>query len=175
MDFSQYLQDYMRMKQLRGVTPGRREATALFAPYFDKQAYIEALQRKQALEEKELESKEKHWGESLAWDREKAANTLATKKQIAEGDMLSSRDIAMARIASNEAISRGDLDTRWKIAQANIAWDKQKAADLLAFDVWRNSLLMDSARRRDSNALWGNVISGLGALGSGLLLKKYWS
>jgi len=173
MDFSQYLQAYMNAKNLRGVTPGRNEATRLYAPYFDKQFAVEMMQRKQALAEKEQAAKEDYQGKSLAWDKEKATNTLATQKELAEGGMASRKSIAMAGLGADYGISMANLASRRDISTANLDWSKQQAANNLAFDMWRNGLLQDSAGRSDANSTWGNAIASLGSLGSGLLLRKY--
>ena len=87
MDFSQYLQDYMNIKRLQGVTPGRKTSTALFAPYFDRQFDVNMAGRKMNLAEQAQTSKEKQQGESLAWEKERTGNILAWNKEKTISDL----------------------------------------------------------------------------------------
>ena len=80
MDFSQYLQQYLEAKRLRGVTPGRGASQALFAPYFNRRYRINEEGRRQDLAERAQTFTEKRAGEGLAWSKENAIQTLALQK-----------------------------------------------------------------------------------------------
>ena len=87
MDFAQLINDYMNIKRLRGVTPGAKEASAIFAPYFNRQAdvnirskQLDLAERGQVLSEQAQAAKQQQATEGLAWDKEKAINALALQK-----------------------------------------------------------------------------------------------
>ena len=80
MDFSQFLQQYLDAKRLRGVTPGRGASQALFAPYFNRQYDVNMAGRRQDLAERAQTFTEKRAGEGLAWSKENAIQTLALQK-----------------------------------------------------------------------------------------------
>lgn len=88
MQFGQYLNDYLKLKALRGgVTPGSREASQVLSPYFDKTAAANIAGQKLALQEKELNFQNQKNTESLAWDKEKTTNQLAYQKWLSQQEM----------------------------------------------------------------------------------------
>jgi len=83
IDFYQYLQKYLEAKRLRGVTPGQGASTALFAPYFNRQAAGNIEGRRLDLAERAQASKEKQQAEGLAWQKENSQQRLAWQKESA--------------------------------------------------------------------------------------------
>ena len=81
MDFSQYLQTYLEAKRLRGVTPTVGASTGLFAPYFNRQAAVNATGKRLDLAEKDLAFKKTSAAEGLAWDRQKSTEGLAWNRE----------------------------------------------------------------------------------------------
>jgi hypothetical protein len=94
MDFSQYLQDYMTIKQLRGKSPGTRTSQAIFSPYFDRKSRVDLAGRRLNLAEKSQAAEEKQASERLAFRKENTLESLALEKwhqqqlmnQAARGD-----------------------------------------------------------------------------------------
>jgi hypothetical protein len=80
MDFSQFLEDYMTAKRLKGVTPTKGQSAALFAPYFDKQFAANQTGRRLDIAERSQAFNEKRAGESLAWGKQKFLDDLALEK-----------------------------------------------------------------------------------------------
>ena len=87
IDFYQYLQKYLEAKRLRGVTPGQGASTALFAPYFNRQAAGNIEGRRLDLAERAQASKEKQQAEGLAWQKENSQQRLAWQKESAEQNL----------------------------------------------------------------------------------------
>ena len=71
MDFSQYLNDYLAVKRLQGMSPTQRTAVSIFSPYFKGQQANEAAGRK-------LETAEK----GLAWQKEEALSRMALERTL---------------------------------------------------------------------------------------------
>lgn len=196
MDFSRFLNDYLTIKRLRGVTPGKRTSEATFSPYFDRQFAVDQAFRKQDLAERAQTSKEKQQGEVLSWDKEStlaalagtremtlnrlaagreiSLNELAGRRYITEGELTGNRSIAMNRLATEKDITMGRLQTDRDISYSNLAWQQERAASSLDFDRWVQGLLKDQATIQDRNAVIRNVISTFGSLGNMYLMDKYY-
>jgi hypothetical protein len=80
MDFSQYLDQYLTIKRLQGITPSQGTSTALFSPYFDRSFDRNMTGRKLDLQEKAQTFSEQKAGEGLAWDKQKTIDALALQK-----------------------------------------------------------------------------------------------
>jgi len=116
-DFSAYLQDYMNIKRLQGVTPGQRTSEAVFAPYFNRQYDINRAGQQQGFAERELATRTGQQGEALAWGKERTLSELAGAKDINMSKLASEKDITMSRLAGAKDITMSELSTEEKIAQ----------------------------------------------------------
>jgi hypothetical protein len=145
MDFSQQLNDYMNIKRLRGVTPGRKESEAVFKPYFDRKFDVNMAGRRQVLAEQDLAARTGQQGQSLAWDKTKTMNELAGQKDIAMGRLATEKDVTLGRLATAKDISGKELAGESDIALNRLAaqkdittegldWEKQKSADRIALE-----------------------------------------
>lgn len=117
MNFSQYLNKYMTLRNATGVNPTTEQGQAIFAPYFDQQA-----------------------------------------RAAIQGEKLNQQQQAI------------DLNKQ------ALEFQKEKNAGNLAYDRWYANLQKDQANRQDRNATIGNVISGLGSIGSAYMTSQspYW-
>lgn len=142
-NFDQYLNDYMNIKRLRGITPSQKASEAVFNPYFDRQFNTEMAGRKQVLAEQELATRTGQQGEALSWDKTKTMNELAGQKDItlsrlaSEKDITTNRlaaakDISMAELAGEKDITLNKLAAQKDITTADLGWDKEKFLTTLA-------------------------------------------
>ena len=105
MDFSQYLDQYMTAKRLRGVTPTVRQGTAIFSPYFDRQASVNAVGRRLDLAERAQTSRERQMAETLAANKDLSGNELAFKRENALANLALEN---MQQQAQMSAARKGD-------------------------------------------------------------------
>lgn len=115
MDFSQYLDQYLQAKRLRGVTPTQAQSAQLFSPYFQGQAQGEQQARRLDLGERSLASHNQQAAESLAFEKYKQD---ALKRSAERGDtnaMISS-GISTAGSLGNLALLKkyGWFDRRYR-------------------------------------------------------------
>ncbi|MFA6290190.1 MAG: hypothetical protein WC637_00335, partial [Victivallales bacterium] len=73
MDFSQYLQEYMNFAKLKGMAPTQRQGTQILGPYFQQAGARELAGRK-------MDTQEKQFAQSLAWDKESLAKRLGEER-----------------------------------------------------------------------------------------------
>ena len=162
MNFSSYLQDYMNIKRLQGVTPGQRTSEAIFAPYFNRQYDINRAGQQQGFAERELATRTGQQGESLAWGKERTLSELAGAKDITMSELDVSKEMALNVLALEKELQAGKL-----------SWNKEKTIAALALEKWVQQLMMEQASRSDTRSTIGNVIGSLGSVAQLPLLKKY--
>jgi len=134
MDFSQFLNDYLTIKRLRGVTPGRKTAEAALAPYFDRQFQIEMAGRRQGLAERAQTSKEKQQGEALTWDKERTLADLAGIKEMTTNRLTTGKEISLNELAGRKYITQGELAGRKYITLGELAANRDIAMNRMATD-----------------------------------------
>jgi len=184
MNFSSYLQDYLNIKRLQGVTPGQRTSEAVFAPYFNRQYEINRVGQQQGFAERELATRTGQQGEALAWGKEKTLSELAGAKDITMSKLASEKDITMSRLAGAKDITMSELDVSKEIAlnalalekelqAGKLSWNREKTIAALALEKWVQQLMMEQASRSDTRSTIGNVIGTLGSVAQLPLLKKY--
>jgi len=150
IDFYQYLQKYLEAKRLRGVTPGQGASTALFAPYFNRQAAGNIEGRRLDLAERAQASKEEQQAEGLAWQKENSQQRLAWQKESAGQNLAWQKESA----------------------EQNLAWDKERVLLQLLAEKWYQDELKKQAASQDRRETTSNVISGLGSFAKYPLYKR---
>lgn len=80
MQFGNYLNEYMNLKRLRGVTPTAAQAQQILSPYFDAKARANIEGQKLNLQEKEV-----------SFNNQKATEKLAYQKWLANQKMALAR------------------------------------------------------------------------------------
>jgi GTP-sensing pleiotropic transcriptional regulator CodY len=94
MQFGNYLNEYMKLKRLRGVTPTTAQAQQILSPYFDAKARANIEGQKLNLQEKEVN-----------FNNQKATEQLAYQKWLANQEM------ALARKADRNSTFANILGT----------------------------------------------------------------
>jgi len=83
MQFGNYLNEYMKLKRLRGVTPTTAQAQQILSPYFDAKARANIEGQKLNLEGRRLDLR----GKEVDFDAQKSAEQLAYQKWLANQEM----------------------------------------------------------------------------------------
>jgi len=183
IDFYQYLQKYLEAKRLRGVTPGQGASTALFAPYFNRQAAGNIEGRRLDLAERAQASKEKQQAEGLAWQKENSQQRLAWQKESAGQNLAWQKESAGQNLAWDKESAGQNLAWQKESAGQNLAWQKESAGQNLAWDKervlnqllaekWYQDELKKQAASQDRRETTSNVISGLGSFAKYPLYKR---
>ena len=94
MQFGNYLNEYVKLKRLRGVTPTAAQAQQILSPYFDAKARANIEGQKLNLQEKEVN-----------FNNQKATEQLAYQKWLANQEM------ALARKADRNSTFANILGT----------------------------------------------------------------
>ena len=172
IDFYQYLQKYLEAKRLRGVTPGQGASTALFAPYFNRQAAGNIEGRRLDLAERAQASKEEQQAEGLAWQKENSQQRLAWQKESAGQNLAWQKESAGQNLAWDKESAGQNLAWQKESAEQNLAWDKERVLLQLLAEKWYQDELKKQAASQDRRETTSNVISGLGSFAKYPLYKR---